>query len=558
MAKQDDQKQKSGRTARRGRSGAGAPKTRTVTSTRPLPPLETEEEIDDGTIPTVRLPRLPLVAEPVRRRQFLIGGAGLAATALTLGGWLWLATPHPSAPPQRPAPVRRGDKLVVYWNNATFILLRQQQAPLPVVARALSIVNTCMFDAWAAYDAVAQSTRPGTNVRQSESERTLPNKAQAMSYAAYRALLDLFPAEQERIHHIMSQLRYNPANRTNSPDTPAGVGNRAAQAVLSFRQNDGSNQAGRDLPGAYADYTHYQPLNTADDIKHADHWQPLTLPAGRPGTRSQQFACAQWANVTPFALTSALQFIPQPGPPHAPDQAFTSQARQILQYSAGLTDEQKVIAEYWSETPTEIILTRWFDFAVFLSQRAAHTLDENIKFFFSLANACLDTSIACWACKRAYDSAYPITVIRDLFKGQQVHAWAGPGRHVRWFNGQYWQPYQPLDALSPAYPEYCSEQSAFSAAAALIMRSFTGSDALGTNITRPPYSSAIEYIVPARPVTLSWPTLSQAVEQAGMAGRYGGIHFAQSDLDGRTLGTLVARQAWLKAQSYIHGHPTSN
>jgi hypothetical protein len=485
----------------------------------------------------------------------LIGGAGLAATALTLGGWLWFATPHPQTTSQRSSASKSGDKLVIYWNNATLNALRQQQAPLPVAARALSIVNTCMFDAWAAYDPVAQGTRQGVTTRQPESERTLPNKAQAMSYAAYRALLNLFPGEQEQFHHLMSGLRYNAADHTTSPDTPAGVGNRAAQAVLSFRQNDGSNQAGNILPGAYADYTRYQPLNTADNLKHADHWQPLTLSSGRTGVRGQQFACAQWANVTPFAISSALQFVPRPGPPHAPDQAYTNQAQQILQYSANLTDEQKVIAEYWAETATENVLTRWFAFANFLGQRDGYTLDENIKLFFCLANACLDTSIACWACKRAYDSAYPISVIRDLFKGQQVHAWAGPGRSVRWFNGQYWQPYQPANALSPAYPEYCSEQSAFSAAAAFIMRSFTGQDTLGTAITRSPRSSTIEYTVPARPVTLSWPAFSDAAEQAGMAGRYGGIHFVQSDLDGRALGTQVAEQAWLKAQSYIHGRP---
>src|SRR5579883_2019940 len=142
MAKQDDPKHKSGQTARRGRSGAGAQarsgaarsKTHIATSTRPLPPLEAETE--EATTPTVPLNRPALVAEPVRRRQFLLGGAGLAATALTLGGWLWLAAPHPATKPQRTSAVRDGgDKLVVAWNKAALNALRNQQAPLPVAAR---------------------------------------------------------------------------------------------------------------------------------------------------------------------------------------------------------------------------------------------------------------------------------------------------------------------------------------------------------------------------------------------------------------------------------------
>ena len=58
---------------------------------------------------------------------------------------------------------------------------------------------------------------------------------------------------------------------------------------------------------------------------------------------------------------------------------------------------------------------------------------------------------------------------------------------------------------------------------------------------------------PAAPVTLSWATLSDAADQAGLSRRYGGIHFEQGDLDGRAAGRLVARQAWAKAHAYFNG-----
>jgi hypothetical protein len=36
-----------------------------------------------------------------------------------------------------------------------------------------------------------------------------------------------------------------------------------------------------------------------------------------------------------------------------------------------------------------------------------------------------------------------------------------------------------------------------------------------------------------------------------MSRRFGGIHFEQGDLDGRTAGRRVAQQAWTKALGYF-------
>jgi len=38
--------------------------------------------------------------------------------------------------------------------------------------------------------------------------------------------------------------------------------------------------------------------------------------------------------------------------------------------------------------------------------------------------------------------------------------------------------------------------------------------------------------------------------------RYGGIHFAQADLVGRSLGRLVGAQVWDKTRAYITGSPS--
>src|SRR5439155_25372346 len=102
--------------------------------------------------------------------------------------------------------------------------------------------------------------------------------------------------------------------------------------------------------------------------------------------------------------------------------------------------------------------------------------------------------------------------------------------------------------------EYSSGHSNFSADGAEILRLFPGSDRFGASVTFAAGSSVVEPgIAPARDVTLSWETFSDAADQAGMSRRYGGIHFEQGDLDARATGRLAGRAAWAKAQTYFSG-----
>jgi hypothetical protein len=546
MAKRKERKYSDGQASRRTQSSAGEPaQDRTALRTRPLASFEQDKKYNTPTRDVQRA----LASPPIRRRQLLIGCTGLIASAMAMGEWLWVTRPRRrTVVPSN----GMGGQLVRRWNEATLSALRILQPPMPVAARALAIVHTCMFDAWAAYHPTALGTQLGGLLRRPADERTVANRCQAISFAAYRALLDLFPGAQAHFSQVMESLGYMPSGQVHD-SVPAAIGEQAARVVLAARHRDGANQLGDLSPGAYADYTSYQPANTADTAKNVQLWQPLRMADGQKILKVQSFDCPQWGNVTPFALTSAVQFVPEPGPVRPVDPAYSEQAHQILHYSAELTAEQKIMAEYWSNGPAaEKPAGHWCLFAQTIAQRDNYTLDQSIVLFFILANALLDTSIVCWATKRAYNTAYPLTVIHTLFKDKQVRAWAGPGKEVQWIDGQYWLPYQPLSSIAPAFPEYCSEQSAFSAAAAEVLRRFTGSDRLQLSYTFPAYASHIDPGTPITDITLSWQTFSQAADQAGLAGRYSGTHFTRSDLDGRVLGRQVGEQVWQKAQKYIH------
>jgi len=446
--------------------------------------------------------------------------------------------------------------VVVTWDSAALESVRQTHPGPPIVARALAIMHTTMFEAWAAYDPIAVGTRFGGALRRPAAEMTLENKNKAVSFAAFRALADLFPTQKDRFVELMKSLQYDSLDTSTDPAIAAGIGNLAARAVLQFRHNDGSNQLGDLNPGAYSDYTGYQPVNGPDFIADATRWQPLRVSDGSGGTVTQKYIAPHWGNVIPFALSAASQFRPKETLPAVNDPLYAGQVDEVLYYSAHLTDQQKVIAEYWADGPnSELPPGHWCLFAEFVAQRDKQTVDQSVKMFFAMTNAIFDASIASWDAKRIYDSVRPVTAVHYLRKGQQVLAWAGPNKGIQMIDGADWQPYQASTVVTPPFPEYISGHSVFSSAAAEVLKQFTGSNVFGGQVVIKAGSSRVEPgLVPAADVTLSWDTFADAADEAGVSRRFGGIHFVNGDLDSRLIGKQIGKQAWLKAVSHFNGN----
>jgi hypothetical protein len=475
------------------------------------------------------------------RARRVVAMAGLAVALAS-------ATP---AMAQSATPAMAQDDVVLQWNDA--LLQTVRTVPFLVTARALAILHTSIYDAWAAYDPVAVGTRFGGDLRRPAAEHTDANKAQAISFAAYRALVDLFPdAKVTRFDPLMASLGYDPADTTTDTSTPTGIGNIAAEAVLAFRHADGSNQLGDLSPGAYSDYTNYKPVNDPDHLDDPNRWQPLR---NNDGT-VQRFLMPHWGQVTPFALSRADEFRPAP-PPLYPDPLYQLEATEVLDLSGGLDDVSKTVAEYWATgaggDPVSGAANppaHWNILARVIAARDAHTLDENVKLFFALANAQLDVSVAVWECKRFYDYVRPVSAVRFLYKDQPVLAWAGPSQGVKVIRGDEFRSYLP----TPAFAEYVAGHPTFSTASAEILESFTGSDDFGGSVTIAAGSSRVEPgVVPASDVTLEWATFSAAADQAGLSRRYGGIHFLHGDFQGRILGRKIGAKAWAKALGYFDG-----
>jgi hypothetical protein len=504
----------------------------------------------------------------VRHRLFLVLLIILAMALSTVGPAIGQTAAGPPPPP--PAPDDRGDppplftfdqyppsandNVVLQWDEELLQAVRALPPGPTVTARAIGVLHTAIFDAWAAYDPKATGTRLGRTLRRPPREHTLANKSKAISFAAYKTLVDLFPARQFDFAEQMAFLGY----ALSDTSTPATVGNVAAQAVLDYRHADGSNQL-----NGYADTCQpacYQPVNTGDTVVDPWRWQPLRVPLGTGP--EQRATTPHWKNVKSFALTSPIQFTP-PGPDRLADGSFdTKNIDSLLALTSNLTDRQKVTAEFWADGPrSEFPPGHWALIAQVVSRIRKHSLDYDVQMFFALGNALLDASIAAWAAKYKWDFVRPITAIRERYKSQKVISWLGPYLGYGEVDGSQWIPYQSPNVVTPPFPEYVSGHSTFSSAAATILNLFTGSDTFnafvtvkaGTSLFEPKNDSLGQAGTPASDVTLSWPTLTAAAKDAGLSRRLGGIHFQDGDEHGYNLGQRVGTNVLARTLAYVNG-----
>jgi hypothetical protein len=209
-----------------------------------------------------------------------------------------------------------GPSVARRWTDTLLESIRRDFGRPTVHARNLFHTSVAMYDAWAAFDQVAQPWL--VQERHSAADPAAARNV-AISHAAYRVLLDRFSSSPgaavmlPRYAALMAEYGCDPAFASTVGDSPAAIGNRIGQAVVAFGLADESNQQ-----GGYANRV-YQPVNPplivalpgnaqAVDVRR---YQPLTLtyfvdqngfpiPGGFP-----PFLSAEWGKVSPFALTAA-------------------------------------------------------------------------------------------------------------------------------------------------------------------------------------------------------------------------------------------------------------
>jgi hypothetical protein len=508
--------------------------------------------------------------------------------------------------------------VVIQWNLVALDAISAHPRPT-VNSRALFLLHTAMYDAWAAYHPYANGTQWGGQLRRPNCECDEMHKRVAISYAAYRVLVQLFPEVEQQTGAFSALMRKLdlPTDAASlalrDADSPVGIGNLAAEALLAARLSDGSNQAHDYAEIVSPTYpTPYAPVNSADPSASnavggasfdPARWQPLRVPTGalvdpvsglpivddnEPSSfHDQTILTPHWGAVTPFGMTAGSEFRapppPMPGSAEAytdglgvtmtNEEAYARQVDEIVTLTAQLTERHKVMAEYWADGPASVTPPgHWNEFAADVSFKYRYGIDEDVRLFFALNGALLDSAISCWECKRHYDFIRPVSAIRHRYFDVNLLGWAGPGLGTQTMPGSQWRPFQSLTFVTPAFPEYTSGHSTFSAAGAEVLRAFTGSDELYDGRTRTPYdrdgdgvgdlvgeyiarpgSLRIEPGLPSEPLSMRWETLTAAADDAGFSRRVGGIHFQDGDLFGRRVGEHIGLRAIQRAREYWNG-----
>ena len=433
-------------------------------------------------------------------------------------------------------------------------------APRPTItSRYLGLIFTAVYYAWTRYDSKADPMYLSGVDRRPNGEHTLSNKEVAISYAAYHTLNEYYTSDTVLFRNYMIELGLDPDDNSVDPTTAVGIGNLAAQAVISARHNDGANQYG-EAEGSegrpYFDYTGYQPINSPDQNTDINRWQPKYFEDMKGNSFAPGCLTPHWHLVKPLALDSAGQFRPGPPPLMGSDQ-LAEEVREVVEMQTGLTPEEKALVEFMRDGPKSVQQAgHWLIFAQDISLRDKHTLDQDVKMYFLNQMTAMDAFIASWDSKMYYDFARPYALVHELYKDSIITGWAGPEEGWKTIDGEEWRPYSPSSFLCPPFPSYTSGHSTVSGACAEALRYFTGSDEFGASVKRVP-GALTEPDNLGDTVTLYFPTFTEAAEMAGISRVLGGYHIQADNIAGLELGRDVARAAWEKYQMLVNGQPNN-
>lgn len=415
-----------------------------------------------------------------------------------------------------------------------------------LVLRVTTLVTNSWFDAIAPYHPTAVGVYSRLGNRPAEEYENNANMNTAMLYASYRVLNSLLPNQQATWKAMLSDVGLDPDNNSNDLTTPEGIGNAAGLAIVAARENDGMNQLGNANgrtfnPMPYMDYTGYEPVNTAYELKNPSRWQPDIQRKGVGLYKIQQFVTPQYALTEPYSYREPKRFRMRPpiASNHHNYDLYKQQADEVLQASAELNDERKLMAELFDNKIEALGFS-----AVYAALSQGLSLQEFVQLDFLTNMAAFDAGIVVWQEKTRFDAVRPFSAIHYLYGDQSVEAWGGPGKGTVELPANEWKSY--LEEAD--HPEYPSASTCFCSAHAESARLFLGSDELNWSIPRAAGSSRVEPgITPAADMELRFPTWTDLETNCGQSRVWAGVHF-QSAVDEST---RVCHRFGKKAYRYM-------
>ena len=389
--------------------------------------------------------------------------------------------------------------VVTDWNQTAITSFNAANTRFVLQTRTLAMLHAAIFDA---VNSVDHRYKPYAIDLQAP---TGASPEAAAAAAAHRVLVSLIPTQLANLDAAyVTSLAAIPDGASKTDGVT--VGETVAAGILALRSADGSSLS---LP-----YT--QP--PAPGV-----WQP-TPPGFLPA------AGVPWGNVTPFTLQSSTQFLSE-GPPALTSHRYTADFNEVKRLgainSATRTADQTEAALFWLANAHFI----WNPIARLAANSRQNSLSQNARLFALLNLAGADAIISGYKTKYTYNFWRPITAIRAADTDGNDDTTADPT----------WTPL----AVTPAHPDYISNHSVYSAAAAKVLALFFADDNFDFSIsTSTSPNGAIR----------SYHSFSQAANECGLARIWVGYHFQTAVRHGLNQGKQIGRFAFKHYLRPIRGH----
>ncbi len=271
-------------------------------------------------------------------------------------------------------------------------------------------------------------------------------------------------------------------------------GRAIAQHVWLWAESDG---------GAVVDNMGFPRSYTLSPDK--GHWAPTSKIV-----QQQAALLPGWGHNRPFAMPAGTTCGLPPPPAYSEDPAseYMKQAREVYDIGTHLTDDQKIIARFWSDDPMLSPTPPGHWVALTLTLIAAEKLDapHAADALARVGVAVADAFIGCWSVKFQYDTIRPVSVIKALIDPT-------------------WEPL----LITPPFPEYPSGHSTQSAAAATVLAAIFGDAYAFGDPTHEEDGIASRHFTSFR----------AAAEEAALSRLYGGIHFRAAMEQGLRQGQCI-------------------
>ncbi|WP_026950224.1 vanadium-dependent haloperoxidase [Algoriphagus mannitolivorans] len=232
----------------------------------------------------------------------------------------------------------------------------------------------------------------------------------------------------------------------------------------------------------------------------------------------------EWRTMKTFFLRNLTDFDPKPMAPFDLDKgsSFQIQLEEVYTVTQNLTEEQKLIANFWDCNPFKVEFSghmaigvkkispggHWIGITGIAAQKANLNFAETAYIHALVGLTLHDAFVSCWKAKYDTDRIRPETAIN-----QKVD--------------QSWRPL----LQTPPFPEYTSGHSVISTASAVVLTAYFGDNFSFLD------TSELYFGLPERP----FDSFLQASQEAAISRLYGGIHYRDAIENGVEQGDKIAR-----------------